>query len=70
MSGSLDGFRQQPLVRGADSAYSSGQYFPAFGDKMTEKFSIFEIYIGYLFRAELTHSLAPNTEPFGTWHNI
>lgn len=37
---------------------------------MTEKFSVFKIDIGYFFRAEFTHSFAPNTEPLWTWHNI
>jgi hypothetical protein len=70
VSGPFNGFRKQSLVRGAHAAYASGQYFPALGDKMAEKFSIFKIDIGYFFRAELAHSFAPNTEPFWTWHNI
>jgi hypothetical protein len=67
--GPFNGFGKQSLMSGADSTDPSGQYFPPFGDKMTEKFSVFEIDIGYFFGAEFAYSLASNTEPFWTWHN-
>jgi hypothetical protein len=69
MSGSFDRFREQTLVGRADSADPPGQYFPPFGNEVTEKFPVFEIDIGYFLRAEFAYSLAPNAEPFWTWHS-
>ena len=70
MPGTFDGFRKQALVRRADPTDSPWQYFPAFGNKMAQEFSVLEIDIGYFFRAELAHSFAPNAELLGTWHSI
>jgi hypothetical protein len=69
MPGALNGFRKQTLMRRADSTDSPGQYFPAFGNKVAQKFSILEIDIGYFFRAKFTYSFASNSEPFLTWHS-
>ena len=69
MSGPLYGFREQSLMRRADSTDPPGQYLPSFGDKMAEKLPVLVIDIGYFFSAEFTDSLAPNTEPFWTWHD-
>jgi hypothetical protein len=69
VSGSFDSFREQSLVWRADSADPSGQNFPPFRNKMTEKFPVFKIDIGYFFRAEFTNSFAPDTEPLWTWHS-
>jgi hypothetical protein len=69
MPGAFNCFRKQALMRRADSADSPGQYFPPFGDEVTQELSIFKIDIGDLFRAEFTYSLAPNTEPSWTWHS-
>jgi hypothetical protein len=66
--GPLDSFRKQALVCRADSADSSGQYFPSLGNKMAEKFPVFEIYIGDFFGTKFADSLAPDAEPFWTWH--
>ena len=57
MSGTLNGFRKQALMRRADSADSPGQYLSPFGDKMTKKLCIFKIDIGNFFRAKLADSL-------------
>ena len=37
---------------------------------MTEKFPVFEVDIGYFFRAEFTNSFAADSEPLWTWHVI
>lgn len=68
MSGTFDGLRKQALMSRADSADPPGQYLPAFGDKMAEELSIFKIDISNFFGAKFAYSLAPNTEPFWTWH--
>jgi hypothetical protein len=70
MSGPFNGLRKQSLVCGADTADPSGQYFPSFGNKMTEEFCVFIIDVGYFFSAELAYPFAPNAEPFWTWHSI
>jgi hypothetical protein len=69
VSGPFYGFRQQPLVRRTDSTDPPGQYFPPFGDKVTEKLPVFIIDIGNFFSAEFAHSFAPNTETLWTWHS-
>jgi hypothetical protein len=69
MPGTLNGFCKQALMRRADSANSPRQYFSTFGNKMSQKFPVLKIYIGYLFRAKLAYSFASNSEPFLTWHN-
>jgi hypothetical protein len=69
MPGSFDRFRQQALMRRADSADSPGQDLSPFGDEVTEELSIFEVDICDLLRAEFADSLAPDTEPSWTWHN-
>jgi hypothetical protein len=68
MPGALDGFRQQALMRRADSTDSPRQYFSTLGNKVAQKFSVLEIDIGYFFSAKFANSLAPNSEPFLTWH--
>lgn len=70
MSGALDGFRQQTLMRRADSADSPGQYLSPFRDKMTKKFSILKINIRNFFRAKLAYALAPNTKTSLTCHSF
>ena len=69
MPGAFDGFRQQALMRRADSADSPGKDFSPLGNKMTEELSVFEINIGDFFSTKFAHSLAPNTKPSWTWHN-
>jgi hypothetical protein len=69
MPGALNGFREQALMRRADSADPPGQYLPAFGDEVTQELSIFKVDIGDLFRAKLAYSFTPNTEPSWTWHS-
>jgi len=69
MPGAFNGFRQQALMRRADSADSPGQDLSTFRDEMTQKLSIFEIDIGDLFSAEFADSLAPNAESSRTWHS-
>ena len=69
VSGALDGFRQLPLMRRADSADPPGQNFPPLRNKMTEELSVFEIDVSDFFRAEFADSFAPNTESSWTWHN-
>jgi hypothetical protein len=70
MSGTFDGFRQQSLVRRADTADPPGQNLSSFGNKMAQELAIFEIDISNLFSTKLADSLAPNTEPLWTWHRI
>jgi hypothetical protein len=67
--GTFDGFRKQALVRRADPTDSPWQYFPAFGNKMAQEFSVLEIDIGYFFRAKFADSFASDSEPFLTWHS-
>ena len=69
MPGTFDCLGKQALVGRADSADSPGQYLSSFGNKVTEKLSIFKIDIGDLFCAEFTNSLAPNTKASWTWHS-
>ena len=69
MPGALNGFRKQALMSRADSTDSPRQYFPAFGNKVAQKFSVLEIDIGNFFRAKFTYSFASNSEPFLTWHS-
>ena len=69
MSGAFDGLRKQALMRRADSTDPPGQNLSPFGDEMTQKLSVFKIDIGYFFRAEFAYPLAPNAEPFWTWHS-
>ena len=69
MSGTFDGLSKQALMRRAYSADSPRQYLSPFRDKMAEEFSVFKIDISDFFRAKLTDSFAPDTEPFWTWHN-
>jgi hypothetical protein len=68
MSGAFDGLRKQALMRRADAADSPWKYLPPLGNKVTEEFLVFEIDIGDFLRAEFAYSLAPDTEPFWTWH--
>jgi hypothetical protein len=69
MPGALNGFRKQALMRRADSTDSPWQYFPTFGNKVAQKFSVLKIDIGYFFRAKFAYSFASNSEPFLTWHS-
>ena len=69
MSGAFDGLRKQALMRRADSADSPGKDLSPFGNEMTEELPVLEIDIGDFFSAEFADSLAPDTEPFWTWHN-
>ncbi|MBP1624816.1 MAG: hypothetical protein H6Q07_2836 [Acidobacteria bacterium] len=69
MPGTFDGFREQTLMRRADSTDSPGQYLSAFGDEMAQEFSVLEIYVCYFFGAKLAHPFAPDTEPSLTWHS-
>ena len=69
MSGTLDGLRQQSLVRRANPADSPRQNLSPFGDKMAEQLPVFEIDVSYFFSTKLTDSFAPNTEPLWTWHS-
>jgi hypothetical protein len=69
VSGTFDGLGKQALMRRADSTDSPRQYFPPFWDKVTQEFSVLEVYISDFFGAKLAHSLAPHAEPSGTWHS-
>jgi hypothetical protein len=68
MSGPFDGLRKQALMRRADSTDPTGQYLSPFRDKMAEELTVFKIDICNFFRAKFADPLAPNTEPFWTWH--
>ena len=68
MPGAFDGLRKQALMRRADSTDPPWQYLSPLGDKMAEELPVFKIDICNLFRAKFTYSLAPDTEPFWTWH--
>ena len=70
MPGAFDGLREQALVRRAHAADSPRQYLSAFGNKMAQEFSVFEIDIRNFFRAKFAHSFAPDTEPSLTWHSF
>jgi hypothetical protein len=69
MSGALNGFCEQTLMRRADPTDSPGQYLSSFGNKMAEELSVFEINISDFFRAKFAYSFAPDTESFWTWHS-
>jgi|PlaIllAssembly_1097288.scaffolds.fasta_scaffold1277501_2 hypothetical protein len=69
MPGTFDGFREQTLMRRADSTDSPGQYLSAFGDKVAQEFPVLKIYVGDFLGAKLAHSFAPDIEPSLTWHN-
>ena len=65
----FDGFRQQALMRRADSTDPPGQDLPPFGNEMTEELPVFEIDVCDFLGAEFTDSLAPDTESSWTWHS-
>ena len=68
MPRALDGFREPTLMRRADSADSPRKNLSAFGDEMPQKFPIFKVYVRDFFRAEFTHSFAPNAKPSLSCH--